>query len=307
MASRSAPSTPRRRNRRHGVSRKRRERGAESRSGGVTTPLLSPEPARGGAVHDFAGHDFAGKVALVTGGGSGIGAATSKELAARGARVVVADVAAEPAAAVATEIVHAGGEAVSCRVDVADEASVAAMVGATVDAFGRLDCACNAAGISPDPAPFHEVTTDSWSRVVAVNLTGVFLCMRAELAQLVAQGDGGALVNVSSGAGVVPSPGQPQYTAAKHGVLGLTKVAASEYARAGIRVNAVLPGTTDTPMLRRYMDDNPEIEKFLMRSLPAGRLGRADEVAAAIAWLCSDAASFVSGESMLVDGGQVCR
>lgn len=251
--------------------------------------------------------DFTGRVALVTGGGSGIGAAAAAELAARGADVVVADIDAEQATRIADAITGSGGRALACRVDVSDETSVAAMVRAAVERFGRLDCACNAAGISPDATAFHETSTDSWTRVVAVNLTGVFLSMRAELGQLVAQGEGGAIVNVSSGAGVVASPGQPQYTAAKHGVLGLTKVAASEYARAGIRVNAVLPGTTDTPMLRRYMDENPGIEKFLMRSLPTGRLGRPDEVAAAIVWLCSDAASFVSGESMLVDGGQVCR
>ncbi|HEX5615044.1 MAG TPA: glucose 1-dehydrogenase [Acidimicrobiia bacterium] len=251
--------------------------------------------------------DFAGKVALVTGGGSGIGEAAARQLGARGAQVVVADVVAEQAERVASAITEPGGAAFACTVDVADEASVDAMVRAAVERFGRLDCACNAAGISPGAAAFHETSLDSWNRVVAVNLTGVFLSMRAELAQLVAQGSGGAIVNVSSGAGVVASPGQPQYTAAKHGVLGLTKVAAAEYARNGIRVNAVLPGTTDTPMLRRYMDENPGIEKFLMRSLPTGRLGQADEIAAAIVWLCSDAASFVSGDSMLVDGGQVCR
>lgn len=251
--------------------------------------------------------EFAGKVALVTGGGSGIGEAAALQFAARGAQVVVADVVAEQAVRVAAAITDAGGTAVACTVDVADETSVAAMVQTAVERFERLDCACNAAGISPDAAPFHETSLSSWTRVVAVNLTGVFLSMRAELAQLVAQDSGGAIVNVSSGAGVVASPGQPQYTAAKHGVLGLTKVAAAEYARAGIRVNAVLPGTTDTPMLRRYMDENPGIEKFLMRSLPTGRLGQADEIAAAIVWLCSDAASFVNGDSMLVDGGQVCR
>jgi NAD(P)-dependent dehydrogenase (short-subunit alcohol dehydrogenase family) len=251
--------------------------------------------------------EFAGKVAVVTGGGSGIGRASALELASRGARVVVADIVADAARAVAAEIGATGGEAVGCAVDVTDDAACAEMVATAVDRFGRLDCACNAAGISTGFSAFHEVTPQDFAHVLAVNLGGVFSCMRHELARLVEQGVGGAIVNISSGAGVVASPGQPQYTAAKHGVLGLTKVAAAEYARQGIRVNAVLPGTTDTPMLRRYLDENPGVDKIILRTMPAGRLGTPEEVAAAVVWLCSDAASFVNGESMLVDGGQVCR
>jgi NAD(P)-dependent dehydrogenase (short-subunit alcohol dehydrogenase family) len=250
---------------------------------------------------------FEGKVALVTGAGSGIGRAAANLFAQRGAQVMVADVDARAAADVAREIVAGGGTAEPCVADVSDEEAVAAMVALTIDRFHHLDCAFNNAGISAGFAAFHDTGPDEFARVLAVNLTGVFLCMRHELRVMVAQATGGAIVNTSSGAGVVASPGQPHYTASKHGVLGLTKVAAAEYAARGIRVNAVLPGTTDTPMLRRYLDDNPGVEKLILRSMPAGRLARPDEVAEAAVWLCSDAASFVSGESMLVDGGQVAR
>jgi NAD(P)-dependent dehydrogenase (short-subunit alcohol dehydrogenase family) len=250
---------------------------------------------------------FSGKVALVTGGGSGIGRAAARLFAQRGARVVVADVDAPAAADAVRDIVAAGGTAEPCTVDVSDDDAVAAMVALTLDRFDRLDCAFNNAGISAGFSAFHDVEPAEFARVLAVNLTGVFLCMRHELRVMAEQGTGGAIVNTSSGAGVVASPGQPHYTASKHGVLGLTKVAAAEYAGRGIRVNAVLPGTTDTPMLRRYLEQNPGVERLILRSMPAGRLARADEVAEAAVWLCSDAASFVSGESMLVDGGQVAR
>jgi NAD(P)-dependent dehydrogenase (short-subunit alcohol dehydrogenase family) len=231
--------------------------------------------------------DFDGKVALVTGGAGGIGAAAAVLFAGRGAKVVVAD-----------RDVDGAAETV---------ATVGALVAAAVAAYGRLDCAFNNAGISPGVAAFTDVEADDWQRVIAINLTGVFWCMQAELRQLVGQGSGGVIVNTSSGAGVVAAPGQPAYTAAKHGVLGLTKAAAQEYARAGIRVNAILPGTTDTPMLRRFIAENPEMERPMRRMLPTGEFGTAEKVAEAAVWLCSDAASFVSGESMLVDGGQVCR
>jgi NAD(P)-dependent dehydrogenase (short-subunit alcohol dehydrogenase family) len=251
--------------------------------------------------------DFDGKVVLVTGGAGGIGAAAAGIFASRGARVLVADRNRDGAEATAERIRGAGGDATGHEVDVADPASVDAMVAAAVSTYGRLDCAFNNAGIGGGFHAFTDVSVDDWQRVIAINLSGVFWCLQAELRQMVAQGDGGAIVNTSSGAGVVVAPGQPAYTAAKHGVLGLTKAAATEYARSGIRVNAILPGSTDTPMLRTFMEENPSMEKFIRRSSPTGELGRPEQVAEAAVWLCSDAASFVSGDSMLVDGGQVCR
>jgi NAD(P)-dependent dehydrogenase (short-subunit alcohol dehydrogenase family) len=251
--------------------------------------------------------DFDGKVVLVTGGAGGIGAAAAMLFAGRGAKVAVADRDVDGAAATVATIGAAGGVAVEHAVDVSDADSVGALVDATVAAYGRLDCAFNNAGISPGVAAFTDVAADDWQRVIAVNLTGVFWCMQAELRQLVSQGSGGVIVNTSSGAGVVAAPGQPAYTAAKHGVLGLTKTAAQEYARAGIRVNAILPGTTDTPMLRKFIAENPEMERPMRKMMPTGEFGLPEKVAEAAVWLCSDAASFVSGESMLVDGGQVCR
>jgi NAD(P)-dependent dehydrogenase (short-subunit alcohol dehydrogenase family) len=251
--------------------------------------------------------DFDDKVVLVTGGAGGIGAAAAEIFASRGARVLVADRNREGAAATVERIRGAGGDATEHEVDVADPVSVDAMVAAAVATYGRLDCAFNNAGIGAGFHEFTDVSVDDWQRVIAINLSGVFWCLQAELRQMVVQGEGGAIVNTSSGAGVVVAPGQPAYTAAKHGVLGLTKAAATEYARSGIRVNAILPGSTDTPMLRSFMDENPQMEKFIRRASATGDLGRPEQVAEAAVWLCSDAASFVSGDSMLVDGGQVCR
>jgi NAD(P)-dependent dehydrogenase (short-subunit alcohol dehydrogenase family) len=251
--------------------------------------------------------DFDGKVVLVTGGAGGIGAAAAEIFAVRGASVVVADRDLDGAAATVASIRSAGGVAVEHGVDVGDAGSVDALVDAVVATYGRLDCAFNNAGVSSGVSAFTDVPAEEWQRVIEINLTGVFWCMQAELRQLVSQGGGGVIVNTSSGAGVVAAPGQPAYTAAKHGVLGLTKGAAQEYARSGIRVNAILPGTTDTPMLRKFITENPEMEKPMRRMSATGEFGLPAQVAEAAVWLCSDAASFVSGESMLVDGGQVCR
>jgi NAD(P)-dependent dehydrogenase (short-subunit alcohol dehydrogenase family) len=179
-------------------------------------------------------------------------------------------------------------------------------VASTVEHFGAIDFACNVAGVSNDQKPFTDHTLAEWQRVIDVDLTGVFLCMQHELRQMVAQGRG-AIVNVSSGAGVVPAPGQPQYTAAKHGVLGLTKQAAQEYARSGIRVNAVLPGQTETAPMRAYLDAQPDQGERILRRLPAGRMATPAEIAESIVWLCSDAASYVNGVSLLVDGGLIAR
>ncbi len=243
-------------------------------------------------------------VALVTGGGSGIGQATARLLAARGAQVVVADVDESAAQATAAEI---GPAAAAVAVDVADAASVAAMVAFTVERFGGLDWACNIAGIAPQPKPFVEHSYDEWHRTIDVNLSGVFFCMQHELRRMLEQARGGAIVNMSSGAGVVPAPGQPQYTAAKHGVLGLTKQAAQEYAAAGIRVNAVLPGQTETGPMRAYLDAMPDGGEKMLRRLPMKRMATPLEIAQAVVWLCSDDASYVNGDSLVVDGGLITR
>lgn len=243
-------------------------------------------------------------VALVTGAGSGIGQAIAVLLGQRGADVVVADIDEGAARATAEQI---GKRAAPCGVDVADDASAGAMVAFAVDRFGGLDWAVNNAGISPAPKPFTDHTLAEWQRVIDVNLTGVFLCLQHELRQMMLQGRGGSIVNISSGAGLVAAPGQPQYTAAKHGVLGLTKQAAQEYARSGIRVNAVLPGQTETAPMLAYLDAQPGLAERLAKTIPMGRMGAPAEIAQAVAWLCSDESSYVSGASLLVDGAQIAR
>jgi NAD(P)-dependent dehydrogenase (short-subunit alcohol dehydrogenase family) len=249
--------------------------------------------------------DLEGRVVLVTGGGSGIGRATALVLGARGASVVVADVD-EASARQTAEQIGADARTSAVHADVSDPASVERMVTSTVERFGALDWACNIAGVSNEQKPFTDHTLAEWQRVIDVDLTGVFLCMQQELRRMVTQGRG-AIVNVSSGAGVVAAPGQPQYTAAKHGVLGLTKQAAQEYARNGIRVNAVLPGQTETVPMRAYLDAQPDHGERILRRLPAGRMATPEEIAESIVWLCSDAASYVNGVSLLVDGGLIAR
>jgi NAD(P)-dependent dehydrogenase (short-subunit alcohol dehydrogenase family) len=239
-----------------------------------------------------------GKVVLVTGGGSGIGQAGAAIFAREGAEhVYVVDTNAQGGADTLSQVEAAGGTATFVRVDVTDESAVAALIAQIVNERGRLDAAWNNAGINGVSGPFHELELDVWQHMLDVNLTSVFLCMKHELAQMVKQG-GGAIVNTSSGAGLVPAPGLPHYTAAKHGVLGVTKVAASEYNNRRIRVNAVCPGMVDTPMLRSW-NGLEEMTKFL----PGGKLGEPSQVAESAVWLCSDAADWVSGLSMVVDGG----
>ena len=177
---------------------------------------------------------------------------------------------------------------------------------AAVDAFGHLDCAVNNAGTTGAMGLIPDCSLEEWTGTLAVNLVGVFLCLKHEIPVMREQG-GGAIVNVASGAGMIPVPGLSAYCASKHGVLGLTKTAAHENARNGVRVNAICPGVTDTPMLRASMDRSPDIEKMILSSAITGRLGRPEEVAEAAVWLCSERASYVSGESMLVDGGTVGR
>ena len=247
-----------------------------------------------------------GEVTLVTGAGGGIGAATARLFAAEGARVVVVDIDPAGAEGTAAAILADGGEAVGLAVDVTDEAQVEAAVATAVERWGRLDCAHNNAGTSGTPAAFTDLSLHDWDAVVRLNLTGVFLCMKHELRVMDPAGRG-AIVNTSSGAGVIGFPSLPHYVASKHGVLGLTKTAAQEYARSGIRVNAICPGTTDTPMMQAFLGGDPGIEKMMKRTVPTGELGRPEQIAEAVVWLCSDRASFVNGDTMLVDGGTVCR
>jgi len=247
------------------------------------------------------------KVALVTGAASGIGRATALAFAREGASVLVADVDGAGAEAVAAEIAAAGGAARAARCDVTCADEVEAMVRAACAGFGgRLDCAVNNAGITAPGGLLHDIALEAFDQQLAVNLRGVFLCMRAELPVMRAQ-RAGAIVNVASGAGLVATPGLAHYCAAKHGVLGLTKTAAVENATLGVRVNALCPGSTDTPMLRAVMDRSEVARKMILASTPAGRLATPEEVAEAAVWLCSDRASYVSGASMLVDGAAVAR
>ena len=261
-------------------------------------------------IEDVLGAPFrgmvAGKVALVTGGGSGIGEATALLLAIEGASVAVVDRDGGAAVRVAAAIDSAGGRAIALEVDVTDAIAVTAMVDGVVEHFGRLDIAHNNAGIAGVPTAFVDLALDEWDRMIQINLTSVFLCMQAELRVMAAQ-HAGVIVNTSSGAGVVPAPMLPHYTAAKHGILGLTKCAAQEFARQGIRVNAVLPGATRTPMLEGFIGGNDDIAKMIAGTVARGSLGAPAEIAEAVVWLASDRSSFVSGESLVVDGGSTCR
>jgi len=246
-----------------------------------------------------------GKVALVTGGGSGIGRATAVVMAREGARVAVSDLSKEGIEATVAMINAGGGQGIAIAGDVSSEADVSNMVARTVSAYGRLDCAFNNAGISSraDSAPgtrLHEVTEPAAARMFSVNLMGVFLCLKHEIAQMLKQGGGGAIVNTSSIAGLVGLPTSSHYVAAKHGVVGLTKTAALEYAQDGIRVNCVNPGYIKTPMTDDVMKSRYE---EIMAKVPMRRLGGAEEIAEAVVWMCSDRASFMTGASHVVDGG----
>lgn len=246
-----------------------------------------------------------GKVALITGAASGIGRASALAFAREGARVVVSDVAREGGEETARLVEAAGGSAAFVAADVTQPAQVEELIAQAVGTYGRLDCALNNAGIEGALAPTAEYPLDAWNAVIAVNLTGVWLCLKYELAQLLI-GGGGAIVNVASAAGVVAMANAGAYTASKHGVIGLTKAAAVEYGPRGIRVNAVCPGWTETPMLLDRgigARHNPALYQRLARTTALKRLGRAEEIANTAVWLCSDEASFVTGHALLVDGG----
>jgi len=248
---------------------------------------------------------LAGKSALVTGAASGIGRATAILFAREGAQVMLADVDEVGGRSAAAAINEAGGDAHFAIANVTSEPSVEALIAETVNVFGRLDCAVNNAGITGVMGPLHQLPLDEFQRVIDLNLTGVFLSMKYEIPAM--QNNGGAIVNMASGAGLIAAPALSAYCASKHAVLGLTKTAAMENARCGIRINAICPGSTDTPMLQASMADNAQVKKMILAGQPGGRLGTPDEIAEAAAWLCSDRASFVTGHSMLVDGGAVAR
>ena len=246
-----------------------------------------------------------GKVALVTGAGGGIGRASALALARAGAVVCVSDIDGESATATAQLIIDAGGGAISARCDVTRADDVAAMVAATVDAFGRLDAAVNNAGIAGAfDQRLHEADDAMFEAVLAVNLRGVWHCLKAELAEMLARG-GGSIVNIASVAGLIGAPKAAAYTASKHAVVGLTKSAALDYAKRGVRVNTVCPAYTDTAMVRGAIEGNPLMADIMARAIPMGRLGQASEIGEAVVWLCSDAASFITGHALVLDGGLV--
>jgi len=247
-----------------------------------------------------------GKVCLVTGGASGIGRATALAFAREGAKVVVSDVAVAGGEETVRLIREAGGEAIFVPCDVSQAADVQALVERTVRAYGRLDCAFNNAGIEGMAARTADYSEEVWDRVISIDLKGVWLCMKYEIQQMLRQG-GGSIVNTASVAGLVGWAGAAAYAAAKHGVVGLTRTAALEYAKAGIRINAVCPGFTRTPLLERLTGGREEVEAYLVGLHPLGRMARAEEVAEVVVWLSSDAASFVTGHPLVVDGGMVAR
>ena len=244
------------------------------------------------------------KVALVTGASSGIGRATALAFAREGAQVVVADLNVVGGQETVQLVKAAGGEAVFVETDVSQAASVEAMVQTALDTYGRLDCAHNNAGVEGVLSRTAEQTEQDWEPVIRINLKGVWLCMKYEIPHMVRQGSG-AIVNTASGAGLIGVKRMAAYVASKHGVIGLTKTAALEYAKSGVRVNAVCPGVIQTAMVERVSGRRPDVLEKMIAAEPIGRSGQPEEIAESVVWLCSDAASFVTGHAMAVDGGAV--
>jgi NAD(P)-dependent dehydrogenase (short-subunit alcohol dehydrogenase family) len=251
---------------------------------------------------------FDGRVAIVTGASGGMGQAIALSFGAAGADVVAADLTEDGGRQTVEQITEAGGKAVFVPTDVSDAVAVAALVARATGDFGRLDCAVNAAAIEGERGPLHEVDDEVFDRIIAVNLRSIFLCMKHEIRAMLAGGRGGAIVNIASTNSFRPQPEQSAYTASKHGVLGMTRNAAVDYGKEGIRINAVCPGAIDTPMLRAAMDRRGRTpEEVAGRLSLFGRFGQPDEIAQACLWLCSDESSFTTGHALAVDGGYLAR
>ena len=251
--------------------------------------------------------NFTGKSVIVTGGSGGMGMTTAQAFAAAGARVVVGDIS-DAGGTVADDICAAGGTAVFQRVDVADAASTEALVQRALTEFGALDCAVNMAAIEGETERLADLDVFTFDRIIAINLRSIFLSMKYEIRAMLRGGNGGAIVNIGSTNSFRPQPHQSAYTASKHGVIGLTRSAAIDYAGDGIRINAICPGAIDTPMLRNAMEQRGrDVADVVSRLSLIGRLGRTDEIAKAAMWLCSDESTFTVGHALAVDGGYLAR